>query len=121
MNDPKEPNGPPPPAEKPPTPPTPEDYGLTEEDLRDTISFDFTPKPHSQGGSGPLRLNKITDPISGGSVVSWADLLRQQQLKRISDAEVTLGSLPEIQIDSISDKDIVKNLASGVRPAPAVP
>ena len=93
------------------------DFGLTPEDLRNaTIDFDYTMRP-GPTGSGSPRAQKVTDPVSGGSIVSWAELLRQQQQQRMSDSEVTLGSLPEIQIDAVSDKDLVKNLDSGGRAA----
>ena len=95
------------PIELPPVGPDAADEPINEADLRDgTIDFDFAVRPAM--GSGTPRLHKMSEPISGGSIVSWAELLRQQQ--RQSNEEVVLGSLPEIQIDSISDKDIVKHL-----------
>src|SRR5436309_14797855 len=86
-----------------PRPTEPAEYGLTEEDLRDsTIDFDVATRT---GSSGQVRPHKMSDPLSGGSLISWAELLRQQQRQRASDGEVALGSLPDIQIDPVSDKD----------------
>src|SRR5438552_2909778 len=106
-----------------PTPPAADaaEEGLTEKDLRDSsINFDFPVRP-TPTEPGAQRVHKVSDPISGGSVISWAELLRQQQLQRVSDAEVALGSLPDLQIDAISDKDLVKSLDSGTRTVPVPP
>src|SRR5262245_39471904 len=70
------------------------------------VDFNYYAKP-SAGGSGTGQA-RMSDPISGGSIVSWAELLRQTP--RPSDDEVNLGSLPEIQVDAISDNDIIKHL-----------
>src|SRR5216684_265274 len=111
--------------EKPPRASDAEHYGLTEEDLHEgAIDFDFAIRP-TPSGSG-VRTHKMTDPLSGGSIVSWAELLRQQQQQRVSDGEVILGSLPEIQIDSVSDSDIAGKLDTGSKakaplPPPAAP
>src|SRR5262245_20799509 len=111
------------PAPEPTPPPAdPTESGLTEKELRDSsVDFDFTVRPNPSGHGGQ-RVHKMSDPISGGSVISWAELLRQQQLQRSSDAEVALGSLPDLQIDAVSDIDLVKNLDSGSRiVTPAMP
>src|SRR5258708_23348420 len=106
MSDRKDSTGPVPDPAPPPTGPA--DYDLTEEDLRDaTVDFDDAMRPNPSG-QGAARAHKISDPIRGGSVVSWAELLRQQQIQRASDAEVALGSLPDIQIDAVSDTELVK-------------
>src|SRR6516225_10209009 len=104
MNDPVDPRGVP--ATPPPATPDASDEQVTEQDLREgTIDFNYAVKP--DGGSGGAgKLHKMSEPLSGGSVISWAELLRQQQ--RQSNDEVVVGSLPEIQIDAISDKDLVK-------------
>jgi len=121
MNDPVDPRGVP--ATPPPATPDASDEQVTEQDLREgTIDFNYAVKP--DGGSGGAgKLHKMSEPLSGGSVISWAELLRQQQ--RQSNDEVVVGSLPEIQIDAISDKDLVKHLereAQGpTRNAPLTP
>src|SRR5207244_758984 len=46
--------------------------------------------------------------ISGGSIVPWAELLHRSP--HPSDDEVNLGSLPDLQVDAISDNDIIKHL-----------
>ncbi len=66
-----------------------------------------TDKPNSDT-TDPAKLAKSPEPISGGSLVSWAQLLRQAQ--RPSDDEVNIGSLPEIRIDAVSDNDLIKHL-----------
>src|SRR5688572_26606311 len=82
-----------------PEPPLPifEDE-LSEEVQNGTVDFNYYTAPARNGGED-ARQAKMSDPTSGGSVVSWAELLRQQA--RTSDDEVILGSLPELQIDSI--------------------
>src|SRR4051794_11643717 len=93
----------------------PAEFDLTTADLRDaTVNFDVAMVPSPSGQV--VKPHKMSDPISGGSIISWAELLRQQQRQRASDAEVALGSLPEIQIDAVSDMDLVKHLDAGARP-----
>src|SRR5262249_30776958 len=46
---------------------------------------------------------------SGGSIISWAELLKHQP-RPASEDEVMLGSLPELQIDAQSDNEIIKSL-----------
>src|SRR5437588_8730535 len=97
------------PGSTPPNPPAHDDGTPSEQDLREgTIDFNLANRPAAGGSDGAGKLHKMSEPISGGSIVSWAELLRQQQ--RDSNDEVTLGSLPEIQIDAMSDKDIVRHL-----------
>lgn len=82
----------------------------TAKELREgTVDFNYIIRPAM--GSGGAQKIHVNEPVSGGSIVTWAELLRQQQQRQqASDAEVVLGSLPEIQIDSVSDKDIMKHL-----------
>jgi hypothetical protein len=109
--------------EKPPQAPTPAEEKLSEKDAREgMIDFDHT-VGSGRGGTSSLNLGRVSEPLSGGSIVSWAELLRQQQVKpsKPSDPDVVVGSLPEIQIDAPSDNDILRHLENeGVRvPPPA--
>jgi len=84
-----------------------------------TVDFDTYTKP-VLGNSGIRRQGSMSEPVSGGSIVSWAEVLAKNPR---SEDEVSLGSLPELQIDSISDNAIIKNLereakSSGIRRAP---
>jgi len=93
---------------------------LSEELKQGTIDFDTYTKP-VLGNSGVRRQGSMSEPVSGGSIVSWAEVLGSKHPR--SDDEVGLGSLPELQIDSISDNAILKNLEreaknSGIRRAP---
>src|SRR5262249_40204031 len=83
-----------------------------------TIDFNNT-VGSGRGGTSSLNLGRVSEPVSGGSIVSWAELLKQQQGKP-SDPDVVIGSLPEIQIDSSSDHDILRHLEKegGQSPAP---
>jgi uncharacterized protein (DUF3084 family) len=72
------------------------------------VDFNYYTKPSAGGSGSGTNQARMSDPISGGSIVSWAELLRQTP--RPSDEEVNLGSLPEIQVDAISDNDIIKHL-----------
>jgi hypothetical protein len=90
-----------------------------EELKQGTIDFDTYTKP-VLGNSGVRRQGSMSEPVSGGSIVSWAEVLGKNPR---SEDEVSLGSLPELQIDSISDNAIIKNLereakSSGIRRAP---
>src|SRR5262249_5407738 len=49
---------------------------------------------------------------SGSSVLTWDELVRQQN----ADDEVDLGSGPEIDIDSASDQDILRQALAGEKP-----
>src|SRR5262249_20783072 len=89
--------------------PAPGEEKMSEQDLREgTIDFNNT-VGSGRGGTSSLNLGRVSEPVSGGSIVSWAELLKQQQVKP-SDPDVVIGSLPEIQIDSISDHDILRHL-----------
>jgi tetratricopeptide (TPR) repeat protein len=107
------------PAEAPDSDPA-IDAGESPEDLKQgTVDFNSYTKP-VLGSSGVRRQGSMSEPVSGGSIVSWAELLSKHPR---SDDEVALGSLPELQIDSISDNAIIKSLEreakkSGIRRAP---
>src|SRR5687767_11600153 len=70
---------------------------------RGTIDFDLDPRLTPGGPPG-----RSVEAGSSGSLISWAELLRQQQGG--SEDEVALGSLPELQINAVSDHDILKSL-----------
>jgi tetratricopeptide (TPR) repeat protein len=89
----------------------PKAQDLSEEELRaGTIDFNADSKSPDTGSS--VQLDHPSGPPSGTSVVSWAEVLRQRNPTRPSDDEVRLGSLAELQIDAVSDNDILKHLAA---------
>jgi tetratricopeptide (TPR) repeat protein len=82
-----------------PTPPA-------DDDKQGAVDFDTYP---SVGPGGATRQAHVSEPVSGGSVISWAELLKHQP-RPASEDEVLLGSLPELQIDAESDHEIIKSL-----------
>jgi hypothetical protein len=93
-------------AKKPDSDPAIEVSESPDELRQGTVDFNTYTKP-VLGESGVRRQGSMSEPISGGSIVSWAELLSKHPR---SDDEVALGSLPELQIDSISDNAIIKSL-----------
>src|SRR5580765_1290261 len=63
--------------------------------------------PRVEGGSGEISRSQKSGPLSGASVVTWDQLLRT---KSEADINVDFGSMPDIDIDSDSDRDLLKNL-----------
>ena len=96
---------------------TPKAHDASEEELRaGTIDFNADAKSPDNGSS--VQLDEPSGPPSGTSVVSWAEVLRQRNPSKPSDEEVRLGSLAELQIDAVSDNDILKHLeAEGLQAA----
>jgi tetratricopeptide (TPR) repeat protein len=89
----------------------PKGSDITEEELRAaTIDFNFDAKSADRESS--VHLDEPPAPTSGTSLVSWAEVLRQRNPKKPSDDEVVIGSLAELQIDAVSDNDILKHLAA---------
>ena len=78
-----------------PVPPVPP---ATDDIRAGTVDFNYFSKATGDS-SGSGKLSRMSEPISGGSVISWAELLRQQQIP--SDEEVNLGSLPDIQVERV--------------------
>src|SRR5262245_19751918 len=90
------------PLPDPPRQPAP----AADDDKQGTVDFDnYT----SVGPGGATRQAHMSEPTSGGSVISWAELLKHQP-RPVSEDEVLLGSLPELQIDAESDHEIIKSL-----------
>jgi tetratricopeptide (TPR) repeat protein len=97
--------------------PAPKPQDISEEELRaGTIDFNTDAKSPDTGSS--VQLDQPSGPPSGTSLVSWAEVLRQRNPTKPSDEEVRLGSLAELQIDAVSDNDILKHLtAEGLQAA----
>src|SRR5262245_57764316 len=83
-------------------PPQPKPPGHDPEEV-----VDLSEMPEVEGGSGEISKSQKQGPLSGASVVTWDQLLRT---KSESDINVDFGSMPEIDIDSDSDRDLLKNL-----------
>jgi len=97
---------------------TPREQEISEEELRaGTIDFNTEAKPAGEGSSVQLD-EPASAPTSGTSLVSWAEVLRQRNPKKPSEDDVVIGSLAELQIDAVSDKNILKHLtAEGLQAA----
>lgn len=85
----------------------------TTDDREGSVDFNYYVPP-SEGGTGSMQPVHVSEPISGGSVVSWAELLRQRRQSPSSE-EVTLGSLAELNVDAVSDKEILRRLEREAR------
>lgn len=80
-----------------------------------TIDFNSYVPP-ADGGTGSMQQVHVSEPVSGTSGVSWAELLRQRRRTRQpSSDEISIGSLAELQVDAVSDKDILRSLERQAR------
>lgn len=71
------------------------------------ISFEQT-EAAEEGGSARIPLDELDDKGSGASLFSWAEILRQRTAS--SEEEADIGELPKVQIDAISDKDLLRKI-----------
>jgi hypothetical protein len=91
------------------------DHAGSEHGRDDAVDFNYYESPE-EGGTGSMRQVHVSEPVSGGSVVSWTEVLKEQRQRPPgSDDHVSLGSLAELQIDSVSDKSILRQLENEAR------
>lgn len=96
------------------------DSGMPDEELRPTLpqtplpdedddadAIDFGDLPPAEGGSAALSRSQLIGPLSGASIVSWAELLKARQAEEArQQAEIEKRGKP-IDVDSESDQDLL--------------
>lgn len=66
--------------------------------------IDFGEMPVSDGDSRAISRSQLSGPLSGTSIVSWADLMKARAEE---DPEFRLDELDGIEVDAASDRDLL--------------
>src|SRR5262245_58954141 len=75
----------------------------------EAIDFGRLPPLDEGSGSAAVPLGQLSGPLSGASIVSWAELVRTAEDEKAGPEEhIDLYNPAPVQVDADSDKDLLR-------------